>query len=131
MKVWHRWMTPEYASHLARPRPCPHRLPMRAAGRATRAARSRPPPAATHFHITPLDTVGAVERVDAVVIGAGVAGSAAARSMGRRGLSCVLLEQFQVGHARGSSHGPSRLFRLAYPQEDYVRLALRALDSWR
>jgi sarcosine oxidase len=79
----------------------------------------------------PLGTIAAVERVDAIVIGAGVAGGAAARSFGRRGLSCVLLEQFQVGHARGSSHGPSRLFRLAYPQEDYVRLALRAVDSWR
>jgi sarcosine oxidase len=32
---------------------------------------------------------------------------------------------------RGSSHGPGRVFRLAYPQPDYVRLAVRALESWR
>jgi sarcosine oxidase len=72
-----------------------------------------------------------VEKVDAVVIGAGVAGSAAARALGERGRSCVLLEQFEIGHARGSSHGPTRLFRLAYPQPDYVRLAERALGCWR
>ncbi len=69
--------------------------------------------------------------MDAVVIGAGVVGSAAARALGERGRSCVLLEQFEIGHARGSSHGPSRLFRLAYPQPEYVRLAQRALDCWR
>jgi sarcosine oxidase len=72
-----------------------------------------------------------MERVDAVVVGAGVTGSAAARSLGERGLSCLLLEQFEIGHARGSSHGPSRLFRLAYPEPEYVRLAQRALESWR
>jgi sarcosine oxidase len=72
-----------------------------------------------------------VERIDAVVIGAGVAGSAAARSLAARGVSCILLEQFDVGHARGSSHGPTRLFRLAYPEQDYVGLAQRALESWR
>jgi sarcosine oxidase len=72
-----------------------------------------------------------VERVDAVVIGAGVAGSAAARSLAARGASCVVLEQFDVGHTRGSSHGPTRLFRFAYPEPDYVRLAQQALESWR
>jgi sarcosine oxidase len=42
----------------------------------------------------------------------------------------VLLEQFELGHARGSSHGATRIFRLAYPDADYVRMALIARDAW-
>jgi sarcosine oxidase len=72
-----------------------------------------------------------VERADVIVVGAGVMGSAAARALGERGLDTILLEQFDVGHARGSSHGPTRIFRLSYPFPDYVRLAQRALRSWR
>jgi sarcosine oxidase len=65
------------------------------------------------------------------VIGAGVAGSAAARTLAERGVETVLFEQFTAGHTRGSSHGPTRMFRVAYPDPDYVRLAQRALLSWR
>jgi sarcosine oxidase len=72
-----------------------------------------------------------VERVEAIVVGAGLAGAATARELARRGVQTVLLEQYEVGHARGSSHGPTRLFRLAYPQPDYVRLAERARHGWR
>src|SRR3989442_1007858 len=50
---------------------------------------------------------------------------------GNRGIRTVLLEQFRVGHARGSSHGATRIFRLSYPQVDYVRLAHRSLERWR
>ena len=69
--------------------------------------------------------------MDAVVVGAGIVGTATARSLAERGASCVLLEQFELGHTRGSSHGPGRVFRLAYPQPDYVRMTVRALDGWR
>ncbi len=72
-----------------------------------------------------------MECVDVVIVGGGVMGSATARSLGRRGVRTVLLERFRVGHARGSSHGATRIFRLAYPHRDYVRLARRALDEWR
>src|SRR6476661_7895313 len=72
-----------------------------------------------------------MERADVVVIGAGVMGSAAARTLGERGVDTILLEQFDLGHARGSSHGPTRIFRLAYPDPVYVRMAQRALRSWR
>lgn len=72
-----------------------------------------------------------MERVDAIVIGGGAMGTACARSLGERGLETVLFEQFAIGHASGSSHGPTRIFRLAYPQPDYVRLARRALEAWR
>jgi sarcosine oxidase len=43
----------------------------------------------------------------------------------------VLLERFAVGHARGSSHGTSRIFRLSYPDEEYVRMAQQSLQAWR
>lgn len=72
-----------------------------------------------------------LRRADAIVVGAGVVGTAAARTLGGRGAETVLFEQFVIGHRRGSSHGETRMFRLAYPEPDYVRLAQRALESWR
>ena len=58
-------------------------------------------------------------------------GSAAAWWLARSGHSVVLLEQYEAGHSRGSSHGPSRIFRFAYPEPAYVALARRALPLWR
>jgi sarcosine oxidase len=72
-----------------------------------------------------------MRRVDCLVIGGGIAGSAAAWWLSRLGHEVVLLEQFEVGHARGSSHGSVRIFRYAYPAADYVRLAREALPLWR
>lgn len=69
--------------------------------------------------------------VDVVVVGGGVTGVAALRSLALGGLDAVLLEQFALGHDRGSSHGASRIFRLAYPEARYVRLAQRAREGWR
>jgi sarcosine oxidase len=70
-------------------------------------------------------------RVDVVVVGGGAMGSSTAWWLARRGRDVVLLEQFEQGHARGSSHGATRIFRFAYPYPDYVRLAQRALPLWR
>jgi sarcosine oxidase len=72
-----------------------------------------------------------VERVDVVVVGGGIAGSAIARSCARRGRDVVLLEQFSIGHTLGSSHGGVRIFRFAYPDPFYVGLAQRSLPLWR
>jgi sarcosine oxidase len=71
------------------------------------------------------------DRVDALVIGGGAMGTAAARSLAERGRSVRLLERFEIGHARGSSGGPTRIFRLAYHHPEYVRLARLALAEWR
>ncbi|MGV9269130.1 N-methyl-L-tryptophan oxidase [Kitasatospora sp. NPDC003701] len=68
---------------------------------------------------------------DVVVVGGGVMGSSAAWHLAARGHRVTLLEQFAPGHSRGSSHGSSRIFRLAYPEPFYVSLALRALPLWR
>jgi sarcosine oxidase len=72
-----------------------------------------------------------LERARAVVIGLGAMGSAAALSLGRRGVETIALERFRVGHTRGSSHGPTRIFRLSYPDALYVLMAQRALPRWR
>jgi sarcosine oxidase len=65
------------------------------------------------------------------VVGAGVEGAAAARALARRGHDVVVLEQFEPGHARGGSHGATRIFRLTYAEPEYVRLAQESLDGWR
>ncbi len=68
----------------------------------------------------------------AAVIGLGVMGASALRALAARGVSAVGIEQFTPGHARGSSHGESRIFRLAYFEHPaYVPLALAARDAWR
>ena len=58
-------------------------------------------------------------------------GLAAARSLAARGWDVVIYEQFELGHTRGSSHGRSRIFRLAYPDAEWVRMAQEALSLWR
>ncbi|MCW1967328.1 MAG: N-methyl-L-tryptophan oxidase [Anaerolineae bacterium] len=67
---------------------------------------------------------------DIIVIGAGVMGCAAAYHLAKRGLRVTLLEQFRIGHANGSSHGPSRVIRLNYEGVDYVQLARAAYAQW-
>src|SRR5260370_27414738 len=71
------------------------------------------------------------EQADVMVIGAGLAGSAAARALASRGRSVVLLEAFQPGQRRGSSHGSARIFRRAYPDPLYVRLTGQVQARWR
>ncbi len=65
------------------------------------------------------------------VVGAGVNGLATAHALAKAGRDVVVYEQFEPGHARGSSHGRTRIFRLAYPEVTWVRLALEALAGWR
>lgn len=59
-------------------------------------------------------------------------GSAAAYHLARRGLSVVAIERHAPGHDRGSSHGLSRIIRLAYFEHpSYVPLLRRAFTLWR
>ncbi len=68
---------------------------------------------------------------DIVVVGAGIAGVATARALAGHPGSVLLVEQFRLGHVRGSSHGTSRIFRLNYPDERFVRMAMAADAAWR
>ncbi|HEX5939417.1 MAG TPA: FAD-dependent oxidoreductase [Dehalococcoidia bacterium] len=65
------------------------------------------------------------------MVGAGIMGAATARAVARHGANVLLVEQFGVGHERGSSHGTSRIFRFSYPHELYVQLAMKTLPLWR
>ncbi|WP_394621532.1 N-methyl-L-tryptophan oxidase [Lentzea sp. JNUCC 0626] len=68
---------------------------------------------------------------DVVVIGLGGMGSAAAYRLAQRGLRVLGLEKFTPAHARGSSHGGSRVTRQAYFEDPaYVPLLLRAHEMW-
>src|SRR5687767_4615452 len=68
---------------------------------------------------------------DIVVVGAGIVGAATARALAGTFGTVVLLERFAVGHPHGSSHGTSRIVRLNYPDERYVRMAQAAGEAWR
>ena len=70
---------------------------------------------------------------DAIVVGLGGIGSAAAYRLaaaggGRRILG---LEQFELGHDRGASSDVSRITRLSYHRREYVELAIEAQAAWR
>jgi sarcosine oxidase len=68
---------------------------------------------------------------DVIVIGVGGMGSAAACELARRGRRVLALEQFSLGHDRGSSHGHTRIIRKAYYEHpDYVPLVCRAFQRW-
>jgi len=68
---------------------------------------------------------------DAVVLGCGGVGSAALMHLARRGVRVFGLDRFPPAHARGSSHGRTRMIRQAYFEHpDYVPLVLRAYELW-
>jgi sarcosine oxidase len=72
------------------------------------------------------------ERYDAIVVGIGGMGSAALYHLARRGRRVLGLERFDVPHELGSSHGVTRIIRLAYfEHSDYVPLLRRAYELWR
>ena len=69
---------------------------------------------------------------DVVVCGLGVMGSAALYHLARRGRRVLGLDRFTPGHDRGSSHGDTRIIRLAYFEHpSYVPLVRRAYELWR
>ena len=70
-------------------------------------------------------------RFDYVIVGCGVMGASTACALACSGASVAVVEQFHVGHDRGSSHGRSRIFRLSYPDATYVRMAQESLELWR
>ena len=53
------------------------------------------------------------QAADVIIVGGGAMGAGAAWRLARAGFRVQLFEQFGVGHTLGSSHGPSRMIRLA------------------
>lgn len=69
---------------------------------------------------------------DVIVVGVGGMGSATVYHLARRGSKVLGLEQFDIPHEMGSSHGVSRIIRLAYAEHpDYVPLLRRSYELWR
>ncbi|MFI7061492.1 FAD-dependent oxidoreductase [Kribbella sp. NPDC050124] len=68
---------------------------------------------------------------DVAVVGAGAMGSAAARALAAAGRAVVVLEQYELGHVRGGSHGGTRLFRPAADNAEVARLTEQARGLWR
>lgn len=68
---------------------------------------------------------------DIIVLGLGAMGSSACYHLAKLGLNVIGIEQFEVGHERGSSHGKSRIIRKAYFEHpDYVPLLNRSYELW-
>ncbi|MBV1849997.1 N-methyl-L-tryptophan oxidase [Catellatospora tritici] len=69
--------------------------------------------------------------IDVVVVGLGAMGSSALFQLAQRGIEVLGIEQFELGHSRGASHGGTRIIRTAYAEGDkYVPLARRAWQLW-
>ncbi len=69
---------------------------------------------------------------DVAVVGLGAMGSAALYHLAARGLRVVGIERAIPGHIGASSHGESRIIRMAYFEHpSYVPLLRRAYENWR
>ncbi|HEY4412921.1 MAG TPA: FAD-dependent oxidoreductase [Gaiellaceae bacterium] len=64
------------------------------------------------------------------VVGAGVMGCATAWALRERGADVDVYEQFDLDNTKGSSHGRTRIFRVAYPDAGWIRLAQEAYEGW-
>src|SRR5919198_4688244 len=73
-----------------------------------------------------------VTHYDAIVLGVGGMGSSALYHLARRGLRVLGIERYNIPHEMGSSHGLTRIIRLAYYEHpSYVPLLRRAYELWR
>ena len=72
-----------------------------------------------------------VKTYDVIVIGLGAMGSSAAYQLAKRGQRVLGLEQYYPAHAKGSSHGTTRMIRKsAFEHPDYVPLGQRSYELW-
>ncbi len=72
------------------------------------------------------------ETADVAVVGLGAFGSATACQLARRGAKVIGIDRFAPPHAMGSSHGETRITRLAVGEGDaYAPLVRRSHELWR
>src|SRR5215467_6936437 len=68
---------------------------------------------------------------DVIVVGAGAMGSAAVMHLAARGPRVIAFDRFSVPNDQGSSHGLTRIIRIAYYEHpSYVPLLVRAAELW-
>jgi len=69
---------------------------------------------------------------DAIVLGMGAVGSAAVYQLAKRGANVLGIDQFKPPHEFGSTHGDSRITRIACGEGvEYSQFARRSHDIWR
>ncbi|WP_348655508.1 FAD-dependent oxidoreductase [uncultured Roseivirga sp.] len=71
-----------------------------------------------------------IEKYEVIVIGGGAMGLASAYYLGKRKVKSLVLEQYEFLNQQGSSAGVSRQFRIPYPQEYMVQMALDSMPYW-
>src|SRR6266851_3963852 len=70
-------------------------------------------------------------RKDVVVVGLGAFGSAGLWRLAHRGMDVAGVERHGIGHHLGSSHGVTRLFRIACQEHPGLPpIALKSLELW-
>jgi sarcosine oxidase len=75
---------------------------------------------------------GSESPADVIVVGLGAMGSAVTFRLAERGLRVVGLDRFRPPHEHGSTHGETRITRLAIGEgADYVPLVVRSHQLWR
>ncbi|XP_022085655.1 peroxisomal sarcosine oxidase-like isoform X4 [Acanthaster planci] len=67
---------------------------------------------------------------DCIVVGGGAIGLGTALHLVRQGYRTLLLEQFSFPHTRGSSAGPSRMYRNAYIEEHHAKMVQEIWQMW-
>ncbi|MBX7248346.1 MAG: N-methyl-L-tryptophan oxidase [Caulobacteraceae bacterium] len=73
-----------------------------------------------------------MDRFDVIVVGLGAMGAAAVWQLARRGVRVLGVDQYSPPHALGSSHGDTRITRLAIGEgAHYSPLAARSHALWR
>jgi sarcosine oxidase len=69
---------------------------------------------------------------DVIVVGLGAMGSSTAYQLAQRGKRVLGIDAFPPGHTFGSSHGETRIIRMAYHEHpSYVPLLRRAYALWK
>lgn len=91
---------------------------------------SRPPWSSGPSRREAIENAKMTRVFDAIVIGAGAMGSAAAYYLSELRQRVLLLEQFAFDHRQGSSYGHSRIIRYAYDHPEYVELAKDTYPLW-
>ena len=72
------------------------------------------------------------KRADVVVVGLGAMGSAVCAQLAGRGTSVIGIDQYDPPHPYGSTHGETRMTRLAVGEgAEYVPLVRRSHELWR
>jgi sarcosine oxidase len=73
-----------------------------------------------------------VPRAEVIVVGLGAMGSATCCQLASRGVSVIGIDRYSPPHAWGSTHGDTRITRLAIGEgSEYVPLVRRSHELWR